>query len=174
MSDGEKNAEKNYETENCIVLSGSDGDLAIPNSHSASKGINPSQPKTYIQIYRQQLTLGPISVRTQGGFEKTTKVRSIMRGGKANKKKKKHRRRRKMIVRKRVYSANTTTVATIINEGMHKNWKPNQNGSKRTTSRRYKDSNNDTHMLLAAVAVVKNKNMFGDTPRTQPHLRSKI
>lgn len=97
-----------------------------------------------------------------------------MRGGKANKKKKKHRRRRKMIVRKRVYSANTTTVATIINEGMHKNWKPNQNGSKRTTSRRYKDSNNDTHMLLAAVAVVKNKNMFGDTPRTQPHLRSKI
>lgn len=68
MSDGEKNAEKNYETENCIVLSGSDGDLAIPNSHSASKGINPSQPKTYIQIYRQQLTISADKRANARGF----------------------------------------------------------------------------------------------------------
>lgn len=54
---------------------------------------------------------------------------------------------------------------------MNKNWKPNQNGSKRTTSRRHNDSNNHTDMLLATVAVIKNKNMFRDTPRTHPHIQ---
>lgn len=69
-----KKKRKEHETENCIVLSGCGGDLAIPNSHSASKGINPSRAKTYIQTNTTKANDAGADTRTNArGFRKNKK-----------------------------------------------------------------------------------------------------